>query len=101
MGFRKVRNMDVVADAGAVGSWVVFAINADGRTAAHGDVKDERDEVRFGVVGLAAGDAVGALGGASDVEIAQRGIAEAVNSVEPGEHVFNEKFGFAVDIGGL
>ena len=45
MSFSKVRDVDVVADAGAVGCGVVVAVDAYGLTAAEGDVQDERDEV--------------------------------------------------------
>jgi hypothetical protein len=48
--------VDVVADAGAVVGGVVFAEDLDGGAAAEGYVEDERDEVRFGLVGFAAGD---------------------------------------------
>ncbi len=55
----------------------------------------------LGLVGFAAGDAVGAFGGAGDVEVAQRGVAEAVDLVHPAEHVLDQELGFAVGVGGL
>ena len=72
--------------------------------AAEGYVEDERNEVRFGLVGFAAGDDSAALtagfGSAGDVEVAQGGGAQAVNLVKPAEHVFDEELGFAVGVGG-
>src|SRR5216683_4471564 len=40
-------------------------------------------------------------GGAGSIEIAETGVAEAVNLVEPGEHLFDDQFGFAVGVGGM
>ena len=59
------------------------------------------NEVGFGLVGFAAGHAIGAFGSSSHVEVAQRGIAEAVNAVEPGEHVLHQQLGLAVGVGGI
>ena len=41
MGIGQVGDVDVIADAGAVGSGVVVAIDADGLAAAEGDIEDE------------------------------------------------------------
>jgi hypothetical protein len=57
--------------------------------------------VRLGLVGFAADDAGGALGSAGDVEVAQRGVAQTVDAVEPGEHLLDNQLGFAVDVGGV
>ncbi len=56
--------------------------------------------MRFGLVRFAAGDAVGTFGGSSDVEVAQRSVAQAMDAVEPGEHVLDQQLGLAIGIGG-
>jgi len=67
MGVSEVGDMDVVTDTGAVGGRVVVAIDADGGTAAEGDVEDERNEMRLGLMVFSADDAGGAFGSAGDV----------------------------------
>ncbi len=42
----------------------------------------------------------GAFRCSGHVEVAQRGIAQAVNAVEPGEHLLDEELGFAIGVGG-
>lgn len=37
--------------------------------------------------------------GSRDIEVAEAGIAEAVDAVEPGEHLLDEQLGFAVGVG--
>ena len=74
VGVGEVENVDVVANAGAVGSGVVVAEDEDLVTAAEGDVEYERDDVGLGLVSLAA---VGQRAG--DVEVAQRGVAQTVD----------------------
>ncbi len=56
VGVGEVGDVDVVADAGAVVGGVVVAEDLDGGAAAEGDVEDEGDEVRFGLMGFAAKD---------------------------------------------
>src|SRR5262249_22818303 len=77
----------------------------DGLTAAEGDVENERNQVRFGLVSFAAKDFAASLSagfrGSCDVEVAERSRAKAVNAVKPLEHVLDEEFGFAVGVGGL
>ena len=53
VGLGEVGDVDVVADAGAVGGRVVVAEDGDRLAAALGDLEDERDQVRLGVVALA------------------------------------------------
>src|SRR5208337_880072 len=100
MGIGKVGDMDVVAHAGAVGSVVVITKYFDEVAPARSHVEDERDEMGLGRMGLAASNAVGAFGSSSHVEVAQRSVTEAVNAVEPGEHVLDEELGLAVGVGG-
>ncbi len=56
VGIGEVGDVDVVADAGAVGSGVVVAEDFDEVAAAQGDVEDQGNEVGLGFVGFAAGD---------------------------------------------
>ena len=53
----QVGDVDVVADAGSVGSGVVVAEDAMDCAAAEGDVENQRNQVGLRLVGLAAGDA--------------------------------------------
>ena len=101
MGVGQIGDVDVVADAGAVGGGIVVAVDADGGAAAQGHIEDEGNQMGLGFVGFAAGDAAGAFGCAGHIEVAQGGEAEAMNAVKPGEHVFDQQLGFAVSIGGL
>src|SRR6516165_6720239 len=71
MRIGEVTDVDVVADAGAVLGGVVVAKDLDASPAAEGDVEDERDEVRLGLVRLAV-----AVDGSGDIEVAQAGVAE-------------------------
>jgi len=95
VGVGEVGYVDVVADAGAVGGGIVFAEDEDLFAAAEGNVEDEGDDVGFGLVGLAA---VGE--GSGYVEVAEGGVAEAVEAVEPAEHMLDEELGFAVGVRG-
>src|ERR1017187_944617 len=100
MGVGQIGDMDVIADAGAVGGGIVVAIDADRLAASEGYIEDERNEVGFRFVGFAAGDAAGAFRSTRDVEVAERGVAQAVDSIEPLEHVLDEKLGFPIIVGG-
>ena len=71
VGVSQVGDVDVVANAGAVGGGVVVAVDADGLATAEGDVENQGNEVGFRLVGFAAGDAVGAFGSSGHIEIAQ------------------------------
>ena len=95
----QVGDVDVVADAGAVGGGIVVAVDANGGASPERDVEDERNQVGFRVVGFAAGDALGTFRRAGYVEVAQRGIAQAVNAIEPAEHVLDKQLGLAIGIG--
>jgi len=87
----QVDDVDVVADARAVGRGVVVAEDGDGRALAEGHLQDERDEVGFGVVVLAAlGRAAGCI------EVAQAGVAQAVRDVQPVQHPLDRVLALAV-----
>src|SRR5258708_39359866 len=45
VGIGEIGDVDVVANAGAVGGGGVIAINADGRTAAKGNIENQWDEM--------------------------------------------------------
>ena len=95
VGGGQVVDVDVVADAGAVGRGVVGAEDVDRLALAERDLQDERDEVRFGVV-VFADRAVG--GGAGGVEVAEGGVAEAVGVRVVGQRVLDDQLGEAVGI---
>ncbi len=79
VGAAEVVDVDVVAEAGAVGGRVIGAEDFDVFAFAEGDVEDEGNEVGFG--GMVFADlAVG--GGSGGVEIAEGGGAEAVGGGE-------------------
>jgi len=100
----KVAYVDIVADAGAVVAGVIVAENFNCLAAAQGYVEDQGYQVRFGLVGFASGDDSASLaagfGSAGYVEVAERGRAQAMNAMEPAEHVFDEQFGLAIGVGG-
>ena len=98
VGVGEVGDVDVIADAGAVGGGVVVAVDADRLAATQGDIQDERDEVGFGLVIFAAADAIGTFGGAGDVEIAKGDGAEAVDGVKPLENGFDHQLRFTVGV---
>ena len=64
MGNGEVVNVDEVADAGAIGSGIVGAENADGRYGAEGGAENVGEEMRFGLVALTV-----AIPGAGGVEV--------------------------------
>ena len=95
VGVGEIFNVNIVANAGAVGGGIVFAVDADGFAAAERGVEHERDEMRFGlVIFTVASDC------ARDVEVAKRGVAKAVCDTHPAHHIFTEQLAFAVGIGG-
>ena len=77
VGVGQVLDVDVVADAGAVGRRVVGAEDGDVLALAERDLEDERDQVRLGRVVLADRAVVG---GAAGVEVAEGGVAQAVGA---------------------
>jgi hypothetical protein len=91
----EIVDVDVVADAGAVGGGIVGAKNMDRAGGTKGGAKDVGDEMGFGVVVFRM-----AVPCAGSVEIAKDGVAESMNPVEPFEHDFGLQFGLAVGIDG-
>jgi hypothetical protein len=96
VGIGNVQDVDVVANAGAVGSGVVGAENIEIRNEAEGGFKNIGDEVSLDAVGFAA-----LCGGASGVEIAERGVVETGICAIIGEDFFETEFRFAVGIDGI
>ena len=79
--------MDVVADAGSVGSFVVGTENRDEFALALRDLQDQRDQMRFRMMRFAL------VGGcACCVEITQAGVTQSVNLVKPREHLLDDEF---------
>ena len=93
MRLAEVLDVDVVADRGAVRRVVVVAEDADLRPPARRRRQHERDEVRLGVVRLAA-----ARGGAGGVEVAQGDEPQAVGPVEALEQALDEELRPAVGV---
>jgi hypothetical protein len=91
-----VEDVDVIADAGAVGRGIVRAENFELRKETEGGVENLGDEVGFHAVGFAAFG-----GSASGIEIAESGIVEAGIGAIVGEDFFEAKFGLAIGIDGV
>ena len=88
---REIEDVDVVADARAVGRLVVGAVDFDVLLLPERDLQDVRDEVRLDAVIFAEG-----LGGAGGVEVAQGDVVEAVDFVIPAEDFLEDQLRFAV-----
>ena len=95
MGFGDVEDMDVIANAGAVGSGIVVAKDFEVRGAALDGLQDARDEMGFGAASFSA---LG--GGAGDVEVAESDVVEGGVFAIVGEDVFKGELGFAVGVYG-
>jgi len=96
VGIGDVQDVDVIADAGAVGGGIVRAEDFDLRNNAEGGVENFGDEVGFDAMGLAAFGR-----GASGVEIAESGVVEAGVGAVVGEDFFEAEFGFAIGVDGI
>ena len=96
VGLGEVEDVDVVADAGAVGGGVIGAEDVHGILLAEGDFEDIGDEMGFDAMIFAE-----FFGGPCGVEVAEGGEAEGMDFVIPAEDFFEEEFGFAVGIDGF
>ena len=96
VGIGDIEDVDVIADAGAVGGGVVRAENFDLRNNAQGSVENFRNEMGFDAMAFTA---LG--GGTGGVKIAESGVVEAGVSAIVGEDFFEAEFGFAVGIDGI
>ena len=90
---RQIKDMHVVADAGAIGCVVIGAVDFDRVTLPQGDLQDERDQMRFGIMRL-ADMPVGV--GTTGIEVAQAAVFYAVEPIHPAEQAFRHIFRFAV-----
>lgn len=97
VGLTQVADVDVVADAGAVGGVVVAAEHGDVGAAPGCCLQHQGDEVGFGLVALAQ-LAFGV--GAGGVEVAQAHGLEAEGAVVAGQRLFHHPFGDAVGVDG-
>ena len=99
MAAGQVHDMDVVADAGAVGSGVVIAEDMDLFQLAHSHLGDVGHEVVGDAVGVLADEA--GLVGADGVEVAQQShVQGGVSLADIGEDALGESLGGAVGVGG-
>src|SRR5277367_6018101 len=95
MCFCKILHVDVVANRGAVLGGIVLAKNLDIGAPAESHVENEWNQMRLRLMGFSA-----AWNRSRDVEIAQTGIAQSVNAVDPGKHLLHQKLRFSVGVGG-
>lgn len=96
MGIGDVQNVDVVADASAVGGRIVGAKDFELGNRAKGGVENFGDEVSFDAMGFAAQG-----GSASDIEIAEGGVMKAGVGAIVREDFLEAEFRFAVGIDGI
>ncbi len=96
----QVRDVDVVADAGAVRGRVVVAVDRDVLALPERGLEDQRDQVRLRVVPLAERDPGRTAVRARDVEVAQRDGGQAVGDGLAGDQVVHGQLGGAVGVGG-
>src|SRR6266436_6163674 len=87
--------MNVIADAGAIGSGIVGAKDGDVFALSEGDLQREGNQVRLRHMVLAQ-----IAGRSRGVEIAQTGISQTVDAVKPGEHLLYEQLRFSVGVRG-
>ena len=95
VGIGQIGDVDVVADAGAVGGGVIVAEQGQRRAVAGDRLHRQRDEVRFGIVEL-ANLAIGV--GAGGVEVAKSYCAYPMRGTEIGDHLLGGPFRLAVGI---
>src|SRR5579859_3810852 len=98
MGVSQIIYMNVVADAGSVGSGIVGSENMQFRGETGGGAQGQRDEMSFGIVQLTD---FTALVCARSVEITQAGVTELVGAVVTLERVLKKQFRHSVGIYGL
>ena len=94
----KIRDVDIVADAGTISCRIVVAKNAHMVALAVRDLQDDGDEVRFRIMRLA--DLAGHMR-AAGVEVPQRDKMDAVCNGSPVEHPLHRQLRVAVAICGM
>lgn len=96
VGAGQVADVDVIANAGAVWRGIVGTKDGEMLAFALSDLQGQRDEMGFGMVIFTL-----IASGARGVEITETGVVQSVDAMEPGEHLLDKEFGFAVSIGGM
>src|SRR5271156_1788884 len=84
MGHREVADVNVIANASAIGCRIVRAKNGDGLSLPQSDFKDDGDQMRFGVMMFAV-----AAPRAGCIEVAEHGISNTMDFLIPGENAFD------------
>ena len=95
MRLRQIAHMDVVADTGAVGRWVVRAEHRDLAALSVCDLQDQRNEVGFGEMRFAERTVRMRAAG---IEIPQRGVPQAGRGRRPAHHALHDALGLAVAV---
>src|SRR5579864_2717273 len=95
MGVGQIIYMNVVADAGSVGSGIVRSKDLQFRSETGSSAQGQRDEMSFRIVQLAD---FTALVCARSVEITQAGETESIGAVVTFECLLEEQFGDSVRI---
>jgi len=91
-----VEDVNVIADAGAIGRRVIGAEDFELGNDSQGGIENERDEMCFDAMGFATFGR-----GAGGVEIAEGGVVEAGVGAIVGEDFLEAEFGFAVGVDGI
>ena len=94
MGVSEITHVNIVAQTGAVGGWIILAEHLQ-RIAANRRLNCPRNDVDFGRVILANG-AVRVR--TSSIEVAQRDPAEAVRPLDVFERTLDRQLRFAVGV---
>ena len=95
MGRRQIVDVDVIANAGAVGRGIVVAENRDVFALPERHLQHDRNQVRLGRVVLAH---VALRARAGGVEVTQRRVAQAVGRGVIGQRLLDDQLGEAVRI---
>src|SRR5215213_3268353 len=91
----QIRNVDVIADAGAIRCGIVGAVDLRGLTLTQRNTQDKRNEMGFGLVRFAA------LGQrATGIEITQGGKMQSMDLSIPIQSLLDHQLGMPVYIGG-
>ena len=96
VGIREVADVNIVAYAGAIRRRIIGSVNPNTLPSAQRNVQDQRDQVRLRFMRFPAPS-----NRASDIEVTQAGVAEAVDAMQPGQHLLHQQLRFAVRIGGV
>ena len=86
-----IRDVDIVALAGAVSGWVVVAEELDVWALSLCDIEENGNEVGFDGTIFAV-----PLGGAAGVEVSKRNVLEAMDLAVPAEDSLELEFGLAI-----